>query len=188
MQKTVELLGKTIEYIFKQSARSRGVRLAVHEDGRLSVTASPRVSMKRVDQFIQSKAEWIFATIELLAKTPKKEKLGEGTRIDYLRHKTAARILATERLKHFNQVYGFKYKKITIRNTKSRWGSCSRQGNISFTYKIVFLKPKELDYIIVHELCHLGAFNHSKKFWDLVSKTIPHHAIVRRSLRRFTLH
>lgn len=187
MQKTVELLGKTIAYTFKQSTRSRGVRLSVHHDGRLSVTASPRVSLKRVDQFIQAKAEWILSTIERLAKTPKKEKLGEGTRTDYLHHKTAARVLATERLKHFNQVYGFKYKKVTIRNTKSRWGSCSRTGNISFSYKIVFIKPGELDYIIVHELCHLGAFNHSKKFWDLVARTIPHHAIVRRALRRFTL-
>ncbi len=187
MQKTIEILGQTIEYTFKQSARSRGVRLAIHADGRFVVTASPRVSVKRIDQFIQTKAAWITQTTERVAKAPKKQTLGEGTRREYLQQRKEVLALATDRLKHFNQIYGFKYKKITIRNTKSRWGSCSRKGNISFVYKILFLTPEQSDYIIVHELCHLGAFNHSKKFWDLVAKTMPNHREIRRSLKKFTL-
>src|SRR4051812_20805718 len=87
---------------------------------------------------------------------------------DYLKYKTEALYLTKARLEHFNQFYNFKYNKITIRNQVSRWGSCSKGRNLSFNFRIALL-PKEIaDYVIVHELCHLGEFNHSKAFWDLV--------------------
>lgn len=89
-----------------------------------------------------------------------------------------------ERLIFFNKVYGFKYGRVTIRNVKTRWGSCSKKGNLNFNYRIVFL-PKELaDYLVVHELCHLGEFNHSQKFWDLVAKAQPNYKKLRKELRK----
>jgi predicted metal-dependent hydrolase len=91
----------------------------------------------------------------------------------YLRYKEAARTLVIERLEHFNTFYNFHYKRIFIKNHKSRWGSCSKQGNLNFNYRIVFLPPKLADYLIVHELCHLGEFNHSPRFWKLVERTLP---------------
>ena len=86
-----------------------------------------------------------------------------------------ARMFVKERIDYFNQFYHFKVRRIAIKNQKTRWGSCSAKGNLNFNYKIIYL-PKELaDYLIVHELCHLGQLNHSKKFWALVSKTIPNY-------------
>jgi hypothetical protein len=70
-----------------------------------------------------------------------------------------------------------------IKNTSSRWGSCSRLGNLNFNYKIVFLPPELQDYLVVHELCHLGQFNHSQSFWNLVKKTIPEYLRLRKNLR-----
>lgn len=101
----------------------------------------------------------------------------------FLLHKTPALDLVTIRLAHFNSIYNFTYHRITIRNQSSRWGSCSRKGNLSFNYRLALLPPELADYIIVHELCHLGEFNHSKKFWDLVEKTIPNWRILRNNLR-----
>lgn len=91
----------------------------------------------------------------------------------FLSNKEVALALVTSRLAHFNTFYNFKYNKVTIRNQFSRWGSCSRKGNLNFNFRIALLPPELADYIIVHELCHLGEFNHSRKFWELVEKTVP---------------
>ena len=72
--------------------------------------------------------------------------------------------IAKNRLEFFNQFYNFKYNKISIKDTKSRWGSCSSAGNLNFNYRIFLLEPEQMDYVIIHEMCHLQEMNHSKKF------------------------
>ncbi len=99
----------------------------------------------------------------------------KGRRREYLKYREQARTLAHNRIQFFNQIYNFRVNRITIRNQKTRWGSCSKRGNINFNYKIALLPSELSDYIVVHELCHLGQFNHSKDFWDLVAQAIPDH-------------
>lgn len=91
----------------------------------------------------------------------------------YLENKEKARTQVLERLGYFNQFYGFKWNCVSIKNTKRRWGSCSKKGNLNFCYKIALIPQELADYVIVHELCHLGQFNHSKGFWALVKETVP---------------
>lgn len=94
-------------------------------------------------------------------------------------------IIASKKVFFLNQFYNFNYNKITIRNQKSRWGSCSSKGNLNFNYRI-FLLPDELtNYIIIHELCHLKEMNHSKKFWNLVDEQIPNYKEKRRELKKY---
>ena len=107
------------------------------------------------------------------------------TRWDYKRYREAARALAHARVAHFNSFYGFRVGRISIRNVKTRWGSCSKRGNLNFNYKILFLPPHMADYIIVHELCHLKEFNHSQNFWDLVAKVVPEHKAIRAGLKKY---
>lgn len=95
------------------------------------------------------------------------------SRIQYLKYKEQARTLAHSRLEYFNRFYGCTYKRVFVKNQKSRWGSCSSKGNLNFNYKIALLPSHLADYIIVHELCHLKEFNHADSFWKLVEKTIP---------------
>jgi hypothetical protein len=111
----------------------------------------------------------------------------------FLLNKQTAYILVVSRLAHFQLLYGtahniqFLFNKITIRNQSSRWGSCSRRGNLNFNYRIALLPPELADYIIVHELCHLGEFNHSEKFWNLVERTIPNWRELRARLKEHGL-
>lgn len=106
------------------------------------------------------------------------------TRSDYLKHKQAARTLIVERIDYFNQIYKCPIRRIAIRNQKTRWGSCSRKGNLNFNFKMMFLPQYLIDYIVVHELCHLTHMNHSKKFWELVAKVIPDYSARKNELRK----
>lgn len=98
-----------------------------------------------------------------------------------------ARIFVENRLSYFNKIYNFEINRIAIKNTSTRWGSCSSKKNLNFNYKIIYLKPIFADYLIVHELCHLGEMNHSKKFWALVEKTIPNYGKVNKELRKVSI-
>ncbi len=102
----------------------------------------------------------------------------------YLEQKEDARKLVLDRLEYWNKHYNFKYSRVSIRNQRSRWGSCSSKGNLNFNFRIVTLPPHLSDYIIVHELCHLGQMNHSQKFWDLVGRTLPNYEELMLELRK----
>lgn len=91
----------------------------------------------------------------------------------YLAHKEEARTIILARLQYWSSVTGYQYNKVAIRNQKSRWGSCSESGNLNFSYKLIFLPPSIMDYIIMHELCHTQVLNHSKDFWRLVGVFLP---------------
>jgi len=109
------------------------------------------------------------------------------TKKDYLINKETARKIILDRIDHLNSLYQVDVKRIAIRNQKTRWGSCSRKGNLNFNYRLMYLSPKLLDYVIVHELCHLKEFNHSARFWELVRMTIPDYKIIRKELRKLRL-
>jgi predicted metal-dependent hydrolase len=83
--------------------------------------------------------------------------------------------------------YGFNVKKISVRGQKSRWGSCSRRGNISLNYKLLQMRAEMIDYVIIHELCHLRHPNHSKSFWTEVGKYVPGYKALDKELNRFRI-
>lgn len=95
----------------------------------------------------------------------------------------AARALVHAKLAHFNAFYNFSYNKVFIKNTKTRWGSCSSRGNLNFNYRIIHLAPELQDYLIVHELCHLKEFNHGQAFWDLVALQVPNYKLLRTQMK-----
>ena len=105
---------------------------------------------------------------------------------DFLENKNRALALAEERIQYFNKVYQFNLEsiRIKIKNQKTRWGSYSKKGTINFNYRIARLPKRLLDCVIVHELCHLGEFNHSRKFWNLVAKTLPNYAEIKKELSK----
>lgn len=99
------------------------------------------------------------------------------------RYRNEARKVFTARVEYYHKSTGGNYTSITIRDQKSRWGSCSSRGTLSFNYRLIFAPPKVLDYVVVHELCHLTHMNHSKDFWNMVEQVMPDYRIYKDWLR-----
>jgi predicted metal-dependent hydrolase len=183
MQKSIELHKKNIDYTLKVSKRAKRMRLAVYCDGSCVVTIPRALPQTLIEKFLIRKSQWIVDKIEYF-KYSKASAWKVDDKEDYLKHRDQALALAEKRVAHFNKTYGYTWNKISIKNQKTRWGSCSKKGNLNFNYKIALLPQKMADYIIVHELCHLGQFNHSQKFWNLVAKAIPDYLDIRNDLKK----
>ena len=175
-------------YEVKESLRARSLRITVYPSGKVVVTKPARVSTRLLEAFVQERTEWIETTLakELkrrgglpLIELPNPRK-GSRAYVDAI---AGARALAHERLQHFNTLYKTSYGSISIRNQKTRWGSCTAKNNLSFNYKIAFLPEHLADYIIVHELCHTIEHNHSERFWAQVERAVPKHKEIRKELR-----
>lgn len=98
-------------------------------------------------------------------------------------YKAKASEVIHDRLQHFNQHYALSYKRVTFRNQKTRWGSCSSEKNLNFNWRLIMAPIEVIDYVVVHELCHLGQMNHSKKFWSFVAETQPNYAETKKWLK-----
>jgi predicted metal-dependent hydrolase len=169
--------------------RKKGIRnisLRVLPGGEVKVIAPHRLPAFVIQEFINANQDWLKEKVARMSTLPP-PKAKSQTKLEYLEHKQAALELATTRLPHFNTTYNLAYKKITIRNQSSRWGSCSHSGTLSFNYRIALLDPELADYVIVHELCHLAHMNHGPKFWQAVSRAIPDHKSLRKRLRHIDI-
>lgn len=180
-QHSLDLKPGSVAVTVRKSHQSKRVRIIVRPGGEVTVTAPLSVSDVRLFQFLEAKRGWIGEKRRVM-KEQQNEDI-QGTPEEYQAYREQAKALAEERLAYWNQRYGFHWNRVTIRNQKTRWGSCSKAGNLSFSYKIALLSQEQTDYIIVHELCHLGEFNHSHKFWALVAKAIPDYSKLRHSLK-----
>jgi predicted metal-dependent hydrolase len=100
----------------------------------------------------------------------------------WLRRK--ARTVLVSRLEELSREHGLRYQRVTIRQQRSRWGSCSQRGSISLNASLLFLPPALVDYVLLHELCHTVELNHSARFWTLLGYHDPACKAHRRALRR----
>lgn len=181
--RTIKLSNQEITYELKPSRRARSLRLEIGTSG-LMVTKPWFISAAFMERFIIRQEAWI---LKNLAKHRNAETLPKVTKEELVVLKKRAAKVLISRLEFFNKVYNFKYKSISVRDQKTRWGSCSRQGALNFNYRLVLLPEILLDYVAVHELCHLKEMNHSRKFWDLVELTIPDYKERRKELEKFRL-
>lgn len=166
-------------YEVRRSKRARALRLSVYADGAVVVTAPHLFSLRAIERFVTAHSTWVHRKLEEY----------RGRRVVYVRRADIPRLkkealrLAEGRVQHFAERYGVQVGKITVRSQKTRWGSCSREGNLSFNYRLAVLPPELVDYVVVHEICHRIAFDHSRAFWSAVERTIPDHKALRRELR-----
>jgi predicted metal-dependent hydrolase len=187
MKKIISLNGEQISYTLKRHPRSKGVRLSVSGECALTVTAPRWVPNYFIERAVKEKEDWILQTFAHFAGKIPPSRLNLNRGALYEKHKEEARGLVVRRLEHFNRFYGLSWNKISIRDQKTRWGSCSKKKNLNFHYKLALVPASLADYVVVHELCHLKEFNHSKKFWELVALAIPDHQARRKELREYRL-
>jgi predicted metal-dependent hydrolase len=98
-------------------------------------------------------------------------------------YKSAAQERLAESVSRWSPVVGAAPAAVRVRNQRRRWGSCSRDGVLNFNWRLVMMPDDVLDYVVVHELCHLIEPNHSVRYWDLVARVLPAHKQSRRWLR-----
>jgi len=183
--RTLHLPGQQpFSYEIVTSARARAMRLTVYPGGILVATLPRRQTLNALETFIHAKASWVLNALRRVRVAVPNPRSLAGPAAEYHSCKDKARTLALQRIEALNTHYRFRFNSVHIRNQRTRWGSCSRKGNLSFHYRILFLPSHLADYLIVHELCHLKEFNHSKRFWNLVARVIPHHRAFRKELLR----
>lgn len=180
--KSVKVGHQEIKYNLRRRRRVRYLRLSVGMDGSLSVTAPMSYPQFLIRQFILRRFAWVQSAIAKRLSRPSLFRENHSPQ-EIKKYKILTKKLINARLEHFNHFYQFKYKKVTIRQARSRWASCSKKGNLNFNYRLYFVPPELLDYVIVHELCHLQEFNHSQKFWALVAQKIPDYRLLRKKLK-----
>ena len=186
MIKQIQIGSEFIEYEYTISKRAKNLRLSVTMDGGVELIVPSSIREEVAITFLQSKSSWILSKLTYFKKNARISIIpnnGKTPKQNYVIYKKEALTICKERLAFFNQHYHLTYRAITIRNQKARWGSCSKKGNLNFNFKIAFLSSYLVDYIIVHELCHLKEFNHSNRFWKLVAETLPNYLQYRNELR-----
>ncbi|MEA3273469.1 MAG: M48 family metallopeptidase [Patescibacteria group bacterium] len=178
----IKLKGTNIPYFLKRKRGVKYMRLSINRKGELIATLPFLFRISYLENFIKNKADWVLRKITQVKEEPPGI-LQKGNRTNYLNNKNRARRLILKKLEYFNKFYHFQYHRVSIRNQHSRWGSCSSMGNLNFNWRVVYLPQKYLDYLVVHELCHLKELNHSPKFWKLVAQEIPDYREIKKMMR-----
>lgn len=173
-----------VDQIVWKESRSRSLRLTIKGDGLILVSLPRGMERRRALQFIEEKRAWIERS---QARLGKKERLCQSSGVTRKEEIVAARARIQERLQYFNRDQRFTIRKVTVRDQKTRWGSCSSRGVLSFQYRLVRLPIPLMDYVIVHELCHLIHMNHGVSFWSEVERILPDYLRLRVELKKYQL-
>ena len=160
--------------LIKSNRRSVGI--TVKPGGEIVVRAPKRMPNPMILSFVHQKESWIVKTYlkqSQIRQAPASEEKSLQTLALEKRYRDAAKDYIPKRVEYYHTLTGGNYSKITIRDQKTRWGSCSANGTLSFSFRLMMAPPRVLDYVVVHELCHLTHMNHSKDFWNMVESILP---------------
>ena len=163
--------GEEMQYRLIRSNR-KSISIEVRPEG-LLVRAPMAATQAQIDDLLRRKADWISeAQRKLAARTPvAPESRLSMDEIQALADRALQYIPA--RVAHYAPLVGVTYGRITIRNQKSRWGSCSSKGNLNFNCLLMLTPPQVIDSVVVHELCHRKEMNHSDRFYREVLRVFP---------------
>ena len=168
-----------MEYEIIRSSR-RTIAIQITPDGRVMVRSPRHMSRNSVDEFVRSKQVWIEKHLAIRQTRPAPPPL---TREQLQTLAEEALAFIPDRAAYYAPLVGVSYGQITIRAQRSRWGSCSSKGNLNFNCLLMLVPAHVLDYVVVHELCHLRELNHSPRFWAEVERILPDYKVSRTWLK-----
>jgi predicted metal-dependent hydrolase len=161
--------GELVEVHVRRSARVRGSRAVFRPGEPPEIVVPPLAGERDVDRAILAHRDWL---ARRLAEAPVPTlELPALTEPEGRRRARAALLAAVPREA---AALGVTYRRLAVRDQRTRWGSCSTTGTLSFNWRLVLAPTEVLDYVVVHELCHLREPNHSRRFWRLVEAHRPH--------------
>ena len=170
-----------IEYELIRSNR-KTLTIQVKPDGSVIVRAPVRLAKYRIAKFVKDHETWIFAQQEKLEKYH--ENMHVITDEERQEGILQAKKIFPERTAYFAERMGVTYNRITIREQKTRWGSCSSAGNLNFNWKLVLMPSELLDYVVVHELTHLLERGHNVHFYGILDQVYPNWKACRERLKK----
>ena len=162
------------------SARARRWRIEVGATGLPLVVVPRGTSRTDVERIVEERRTWIERQLARRAPTLGLERVG----LRLAEARRLARERVTEVAEREARALGVSYRRIAIRDQRTRWGSCSTRGTLSFNWRLVLAPAAVLEYVVVHELCHLREANHSPRFWTLLESARPGFRTERAWLRR----
>lgn len=171
-------------YLLKRSQR-RTLAIEIKQNGDVIVHAPMRLPKKSIEEFLARKSEWI----------KKKAAVGKNRKIpaviagmsDEDKRELAARanIVLCEKAERYSRIMGVKYSRIRITSAEHRFGSCSSNGTICFSYRLILYPEIAQDYVVIHELAHIRYMNHGREFYSLVAKYMPEYKQAEKILKEY---
>ena len=149
------MLSSQISYQIIRSSR-KTMSLEIKADGSVVVRAPLRLSEAKIQK-----------------RDAQKENVQKLSALERQHLQNKAYVVIPRRVAYYAEKLGVSYGKITLRQQKTRWGSCAANGNLNFNWLLILAPPEVLDYVVVHELCHRREMNHSQAFWKEVEKILP---------------
>lgn len=173
---SAERILKQIPYEIVYSVR-KTLAVQVKADGSVVVRAPKRMAKYKIEAFLKEKQDWFTHTGKKRWRPQSRKQRTDLTEAERKAAvKRAAQMLA-EKTAHFAKEMGVTYGRITIREQKTRWGSCSSAGNLNYNWKLVLMPGRVMDYVVIHELAHRKEMNHSRAVYAVVAQQMPDYKV-----------
>ena len=161
----------------------RTLAMELSPEGDLILRAPRRMPLRLIEQFIASHEDWIAKHREKIRRRADFDEAHFSSEEQVRELITRAKEILPRKTEHWAKVMGVTPAGVRISQAKKRFGSCSAENRIAYSYRLMAYPEEAIDYVVVHELCHLVHHNHSKAFWDLVAQTMPDYATHRQWLK-----
>ena len=180
-------LGEIRISVIRSARKSLG--LEVRDANTVLARIPTRVSDRELKDFVENHRSWILEKTAVMAEREENRKSTPAPPPELLSKTDRMKIQLKigKRVRHYCETMGVTVGYVTVKNQKTRWGSCSAKGNVNFNYQLAFLPEELLDYVVIHELAHRRHMDHSRTFWAEVEKYCPDYLERREQLKEYSL-